>query len=100
MKRISLLIKDEHHQALNKKNINISGLVRDLLDDYFSDYKITVGVSEPTRNLYDQIVANTGSNDEDIEIYFRRALKKLLKDKIVAMQALHANLEEDGTDHC
>jgi hypothetical protein len=93
LKRISLLIKENHHESLNKKDINISGLVRDLLDDHFSDFKITIGVSEKTRNLYDQIVANTGSTDEDIEVYFRKALKELLNDKISAMKSLHANLE-------
>lgn len=92
MKRISLLIKDEHYAALSEKDINISGLIRDLLDDYLSDFKITLSVTEPTRNMYDKIVSNTGSTDSDIEEYFRSSLKDLLRDRIESMQVLHSTL--------
>ncbi len=79
--------------ALSDQGLNLSGLVRDLIDDYLSEHTITISVGEQTRRLYDQIVANTGSTDKDVEIYLREALKHLLKDKVRAMQKLEAQLD-------
>ncbi len=92
MKRISLMIKKEQYQKLHEAGLNTSGLVRDLIDDYLSDYKITVSVTEETRGLYDKIVSNTGSTDIEVEVYFREALKKMLADKIEEMKKLQKTL--------
>jgi hypothetical protein len=70
----------------------VSGLVRDLIDDYLSQHTITISVGQETRSLYDQIVANTGSTDVDVEIYFKEALKHMLRDKIKAMQKLEEQI--------
>jgi hypothetical protein len=94
LKRISLMIGEDQYQALTDRGLNISGLIRDLVADYLSDHKITVGVTEATRGLYDEIVANTGSTDEDVEEYFRVALRQLLDDKIKRMQSLQAKAFE------
>ncbi len=88
LKRISLLLREEQYKALTERDLNVSGLVRDLIDDYLSEHKVTLGVSEETRGLYDKIVANTGSTDKDIEKYFKDALGAMLKDKILEMQDL------------
>ncbi|SMF25280.1 hypothetical protein [Pseudobacteriovorax antillogorgiicola] len=88
LKRISLLVRDDQYEALNQKGLNLSGLVRDLIDDYLSDHKITLSVSEDTRSLYDRIISNSGSSDQDLEVYFRQALEGLLDAKIKEMQAL------------
>jgi hypothetical protein len=88
LRRISLMVREDQYQALADRGLNVSGLVRDLIDDYLSEYKITISVGEETRSLYDQIVANTGSTDVDVEVYFREALKHLLRDRIKAMQKL------------
>jgi len=88
LKRISLMVKAEQYETLSQQGINLSGLIRDLLDDHLSDHKITISVSEETRTLYDRIVANTGTTDIDIESYFKDALKELLDTKIKAMTKL------------
>lgn len=88
LKRISLLLREEQYQALTERGLNVSGLVRDMVDDYLSDHKVTIAVSEETRSLYDKIVSNTGSSDADIEKYLREALGNMLKDKILEMQDL------------
>ncbi len=95
LKRISLMVKEEQYQKLADKGLNVSGLIRDLVDDYLSDYKITLGVTEETRNLYDTIVSNTGSCDQDIEGYFRDSLKVMLRDKIKYMQELERKVFND-----
>ena len=88
LKRISLMIREDQSEKLCRDGLNLSGLVRDLLDDYMSDHKITLSVSEETRAIYDNIISNTGSTDQDVEKYLQSALERLLKDKIQSMQAL------------
>jgi antitoxin component of RelBE/YafQ-DinJ toxin-antitoxin module len=92
MKRVSLMIKEDQYQVVSDSGLNLSGLVRDLLDDHFSEHKITLSVSEETRKLYDLIVSNTGSTDEDVEKYLKDTLKLLLDDRIKAMQVLQKDI--------
>ena len=92
LKRISLLIRDEQYEQLNGRGLNLSGLIRDLIDDYLSEHKITLGVTEETRVLYDRLVSNTGSSDVDVERYFKEALGRMLQDKIKEMQALQKDV--------
>lgn len=92
LKRISLLIREDQYKTLSERGLNLSGLVRDMIDDYLSDHTVTIGVSEETRQLYDRIVSNTGSTDADIEGYFREALGGMLKDKIKEMQTLETRV--------
>ena len=95
MKRISLLIRDEQYQQISDKGLNLSGLVRDLIDDHFSQHAITVSVGEETKELYDLIISNTGSTDADLEIYLKDTLRMLLKDKIQGMLQLEKKLDTD-----
>lgn len=88
LKRISLMIREDQYDILNKKGINLSGLVRDLLDDYVSDHKITVTVSEETKDIYNLVVSNTGSSDEELEPFLKKALGELLNERIKSMQSL------------
>lgn len=92
MQRISLLLRKDQYQKVLEAELNLSGLVRDLIDDHFSEHKIVLGVSEETSRLYDQVVSNTGSTDEDIEKYLRAALKTLLQDKIQEMELLQKGI--------
>lgn len=88
LKRISLLIREDQYERISESELNLSGLVRDLLDDYFSSDAITISASKETKQLYDRIVANTGTDDAELEKHFRDSLRKLLKDKISQMQDL------------
>lgn len=97
LKRISLLIRQEQYTKLNDKNINLSGLIRDLMDDYLSDHKVTISVSEETKNIYDRVIANAGGTDEELEVYLRRALSGLLAKKIQDMEELKSELDGDTT---
>lgn len=93
LRRISLMIREDQHQKLLDSGLNVSGLIRDLVDDYMSEYKITLSVTEETRRIYDQVVSNTGATDVDLERYIVKALKELLKARIKEMQDLEKNLK-------
>ena len=73
LKRISLLIREQQYETLNEKGLNLSGLIRDLIDDYLANDKITLSITAETRTLYDKIISNSGSSDRDIEGHFRRS---------------------------
>jgi hypothetical protein len=80
-KRVNVLITAEQHAKVSKLGLNLSGLVRDLLDDHFSGSHITVSLSSRVRGLYDQVISNFGASDEDLEPYLAEALDRFLADK-------------------
>jgi hypothetical protein len=89
LKRISLLIGEDQYEEITKRKLNLSWLVRDLLDNYLNENCITLDVSEETRILYEQIVGPNGESiDADFEPLLKEALRSLLKIKIERMQQL------------
>ena len=86
------MIREDQYKQLVDMGLNVSGLVRDLVDDYMSDFKITLAVSEETRQVYDKVISNTGATDEDLERYIVKALKELLKVRIKQMQELEKRM--------
>lgn len=92
LKRISLLIREDQYQEISEKGLNLSGLMRDLLDDYFSEHAITISVSEETKAIYDMVVSNTASSDEELEFHLRSSLKNLLGEKIEYMKRIQEQL--------
>lgn len=92
LKRISLVIREDQHEKLQKIGVNISGFVRDLIDDHFSDHSITLAVTKQTQDLYTKIISNTGASDQALEVFFRKALEDMLAEKIKEMNALHQEL--------
>ena len=89
------MIREDQYIGVNASGINLSGLVRDLIDDYLSEHKIVVSVTRETKELYDLIISNTGSTDIDLEEYLKKGLKELLRDKIKSMQDLEKQLSKN-----
>ena len=84
--------EDRRHK-LSRLRVNVSGLIRSLIDDHLSLYTITLSVSEETADPpYRQIISNTGNTDEDVEPYLKAALKEMLRAKIESMEALHRSI--------
>jgi len=97
LKRISLLIGEDQYQAISERGLNLSWLLRDLIDDYLSAKKIVLEVSDETLALYQKIVSATGALDSEFEPYFKEALHTFLKAKIESMQKLEkAAFKKDG----
>ena len=91
-KRVNIMITEDQYKTLTDRGLNVSGLIRDLLGDYLSENVINVQVSEETKQIYDMVVANTGSSDQEIEVHLRAALARVLANKIDEMQELHQQL--------
>ena len=79
------MLKEEQYKEISESGINLSALMRELVDDHFSKRKIALSVSEETRRLDDLIVS---SSDEDVERHLKDTLELLLDDRIKAMQSL------------
>ncbi len=91
-KSICLVIRRDQYDRLQEMDINVSGFIRDMIDDRMSDNTIIMNVSPETRLLYDQIVSATPKGDIMIEPYLREALKKMLDSRITAMNELRETL--------
>ncbi|MCB0332003.1 MAG: hypothetical protein KDD55_00820 [Bdellovibrionales bacterium] len=93
-KRINVLITPEQHEKVLMRRISLSGLIRDLLDDWFSDTSIQLTVTPQTKHLYDLVISNFGASDKEIEPYIVEALDALLADKTEEIGQLRKQLRE------
>ncbi len=87
-KRVNVTIPENYYEQVTAKNLNLSGLLSDLLGDHLAESKITIEVREETKHLYDRVIANTGFSDTDIEEHLRPVLEKLLEKKINQLEEL------------
>lgn len=92
-KRVNILIRPDQHKAVSDGGLSLSGLVRDLLDDRFSETKILLSVSKETKELYDHVISNFGAGDLELENYLVDALDKLLVDKTKEIDSLRNELQ-------
>lgn len=92
LKSICLMIRKEQHDQLHAMNVNISGFIRDIIDDRLSDHIITLNVSPETRSLYDRIISMSAKGDADFEPFLRDALRNMLSAAIEDMQELHKTI--------
>lgn len=93
-KRVNVLIREDQHQRVMEAGLSLSGLLRDLLDDRFSDTTVTLCVSKKTRKLYDNIISNFGVGDTELEKFFVFALDKFLSERSKEIEVLKKRLTE------
>jgi hypothetical protein len=96
LKRISLLIGEDQYKGINDRGLNLSWLIRDLIDDYLSERKIVLNVTDETLALYQKVISATGSLDQEFEPFFKNALQLFLKSKIESMQQLEKSAFKTG----
>ena len=93
LKRINVMLRQDQHQTVLDAGLNMSGLLRDLLDDHFSESKITLSISTKTKKIYDNLISNFGANDRDLEPHLVLAMDKVLQSKIDEIDALRKRLK-------
>lgn len=86
------MIRKDQYESLQEMKVNVSGFVRDMIDDRLSESNIILNVSPETRELYDKIISISPRGDEDMEPYLRDALKNMLDTYIKEMQQLHKDI--------
>lgn len=91
-RRVNITIPEEYYEAVSSKDLNLSGLITGLLSDHLAGNTITIEVEEATKRLYDQVIANTGYDDSDVERLLRQALAQLIEDKIAQLEKLRSDI--------
>jgi hypothetical protein len=83
------MIGDDQYEKISARKLNLSWLVRELLDAYLNDNEISLKVTNETRELYEKIIGGQSTDpDPEFEPFLKDALRKLLKLKIEKMQTL------------
>jgi RNA recognition motif-containing protein len=91
-RRVNITIPAHCYEQVAARELNLSGLITNLLDDHFANSTITLHVSDDTKYLYQQVVSNTGYEELDIEVHLRVILQELLRRKIAELEHLRAQL--------
>lgn len=98
MKRINITVKAEQYEKVAELGLNMSGLIRGLLDDHFSDQKIVFAVSPKVKQIYQQVISNFGGDDKELEKYFLEALDTYLREKTQQIESLRESIQTSETN--
>ena len=92
-RRVNILIDEGQYRRVHEAGLNLSGLVRDLITDRFSQRTVVLAVQPATRALYDQAISNFGATDQELEKHFIEALDRLLQGKARKIEKLRKELK-------
>lgn len=92
-KRVNVLLRRDQHKQVVSAGLNMSGLIRGLLDDHFSEEKIVLSVSEDVKELYQTLISNLGAEDKELEVYFLEALDKFLVERTRQIDDLRKSIK-------
>lgn len=97
-KRVNILIPESYHAKVHEMGINLSGLVREAIEDRLSEKTITLSVSKETHRLYQQIFNETNSSDSEFEPYLKNALQQfvdyLIKNRVTSLENIKSQLKK------
>ena len=80
-KRVNVLIRPDQHKRIADEGLSLSGLVRDLIDDRFSNTKIVLSLSPKSKQIYDLAISNFGASDAELESHIVDAIDKFLLER-------------------
>ncbi|MFO0564756.1 MAG: hypothetical protein U0263_03790 [Polyangiaceae bacterium] len=87
-RRINVNVLESQHETLVQQGVNVSALIRALLDAYLSSSVIMLPVDKTTRELYDLVLKSTGYSDSDVGAHLGPVLKQLLETRRQELDAL------------
>jgi len=93
IKRINVTVREDQHDAVSERGLNMSGLIRGLLDDHLSDNRIVFAVSAQAKATYDSVRSNVGAEDKDLEPYFLEALDRYLEEKTREIKKIRRSIK-------
>jgi hypothetical protein len=91
-RRVNITILESHHDELLRRGVNVSGLIRELLDGHLGGSSITLPVDAETRRLYDEVMAGTGYTEAELGTHLRRVLGELLDQKLRDLTELKSEI--------
>lgn len=93
-RRVNITLLESQHEELSRRNVNLSGLIRELLDAHLSQHMIVLRVDEDTRRLYDEVMSGTGFSEDELSHELKRVLAQLLDKKVAALTKLRKTLDD------
>lgn len=91
-RRVNVLIREDQYERVTADDLNMSGLVRGLMDDHFNERKVVLSLSPDATRVYDHVIANFGVSDAVLEPYVLKALDAFLEDRSKAIEALRQSI--------
>jgi hypothetical protein len=91
-RRINITMTESQHDELVQRGVNVSGLIRELVEQYLSPSTITLNVDPDTRSLYEEAVVRSGATEADVTARLRRMMSDLLDDRLKELEALRRQL--------
>jgi len=98
MKRINVTVRADQYEKVTKMGLKMSGLIRGLLDDHFSDQKIVFAVSPKVKKIYQQVISNFGGEDKELEKCFLEALDRYMEQKTQQIETLRHTIQTDDKE--
>jgi imidazolonepropionase-like amidohydrolase len=81
LKRVNITVDSKLHKKVQDAGLNLSGMVREKLEDHFSNHVITIAVSKQLKEKYDKMMSITNTTDEELMPYLNKAINEYLKNK-------------------
>jgi len=88
-------VRPDQYERVAAAGLNMSGLIRGLLDDHLGEAKIVLSVSPAVREVYRSVVSNFGGEDSELERYFLEALDSYLEAKTKEIETLRRSIKKD-----
>lgn len=92
LKRVSLLLREDQHQALLQKSENYSATIRELIDAYLNQRTLMLPLSANTAQLIERIKVLTILTPVELERALERGLKSVLQEAIEKLKRLEKEL--------
>lgn len=80
LKRVNITIDESLHKRVHDNGLNLSAMVREMLEDRFSENVIHISVSHETWLKYYKLMDYLQGDDSDFEPYFNEALENYVSD--------------------
>ena len=94
LRRVNIMLDEEQYHKVQERGLNLSGFIRDLIGDRFSERHVVLSVSERTRTLYNQAISNFGATDQELEDCLLRSLDDLLKEKALEIERVRKHIKK------
>lgn len=79
--RVNITLNEKLHKKVHTKGLNLSGLVREKLEDHFSNHTITFSVDKKLKNKYEELTSILNISDSDIQPFIDQAINEFIKVK-------------------
>jgi hypothetical protein len=90
--RINITVLQSQYETLTQRGLNVSALIRQLLDQYLGGRTITLHVDPETQQLFELLRSEAGVQHQDLVDELKPALRRLLDKRLKHLESLRKKL--------